>query len=91
MKKLFFFILLCIGLTSCNEPTITKSKSIPIEVKSLIDTQKFDTIIIVNSTDKCYIINKDNSIQEFNNTDESGYLFIIGFIIGIGLTIIVLL
>lgn len=48
MKKLLFILMVTMTLMSCNESSLVKT-DLPIEVVSLKEAKKFDTILIINT------------------------------------------
>lgn len=75
MKNALFIVLVLISsaLTSCTTNTITK-ENLPIEIVSLKETQKFDTILQIESTNKVYVFSKEREYKGvYKKTYEDGF------------------
>lgn len=80
MKKLLILTIAIIGLsiTSCNEPTVQKT-DLPIEVVTLKETAKFDTIYSIETEKKTYLFNnKHEYLGAYKKQNEEGESFIFG-------------
>lgn len=85
MKKLLFLLLIVVGLSSCEEPNIKKS-DLPIEVVTLKDNQKFDTVLVIETEKKLYQFTKNK--EYIGVTDKINESFSIPFLITFILTIV---
>lgn len=81
--KTLIFIFSLILLISCETPTINKKSELPIEVVSLKEANKYDTLLTINTEDKTYIFDNNQNYKGsmYNNNDEFIF-FIFGIIIG---------
>lgn len=81
MKKLLFIAILLATLASCDHQTVEK-KDLPIEVVTLKESQKFDTIYQIETDKKVYVFSKTHEYQGvYNKITEETFLF--GFICGL--------
>lgn len=86
MKKLLFILSLSLMLTSCNENTLKKS-DLPIEVVSLKELGKFDTILQIETEKKIFQFTKAQEYKgAFYKEKETGLIAFFGFLFGFGIT-----
>ncbi len=83
MKKLLLFSLLDIFMfTACEQQTVKKS-DLPIEVVKLKETQKFDTILSINTDKKVYLFDKQSEYKgAYHVTNNDSMLFYFGLVFG---------
>lgn len=95
MKKLLLFILLCIGFYSCT-PTevVRKNTELPIEIVSLKELNKYDTLLVIQSNDKIFMFDDKEEYQ--GAIDKLDYeknsmlvFFMLGLMLAIGIIIII--
>ena len=64
-------------LMSCNQPSLVKT-DLPIEVVSLKEAKKFDTILTINTDMRVFTFSKQEEYQgSYRKTDEKGGMAII--------------
>lgn len=92
MKKLLFIALLLIGITSCNQSNFHKT-DLPIEVVSLKDAQKFDTLYTIQTENNVYFFDKTNKeyITTINKESDFSGGVILGIISGASLFFFIML
>jgi hypothetical protein len=77
MKKLLFILMVTLTLMSCNQPSLVKT-DLPIEVVSLKEAKKFDTILTINTDMRVFTFSKQEEYQgSYSKSDEKGAMFII--------------
>ena len=83
MRKLLFLILVVIGFTACNEPTVKKA-DLPIEVVTLKEQAQFDTLLVIPTNDYVYVFKPYTKeyVGRYNAKDESGEAFGAGIFLG---------
>ena len=62
MKKLLFILMVTMTLMSCNESSLVKT-DLPIEVVSLKEAKKFDTILTINTDMRVFTFSKQEEYQ----------------------------
>ena len=90
MRKLLFLILVVIGFTACNEPTVKKA-DLPIEVVTLKEQAQFDTLLVIPTNDYVYVFKPYTKeyVGRYNTKNEIGEAMIIAAVTAIGVTIII--
>lgn len=89
MKKLLFIIMCIITFSSCTEQTFKKA-DIPIEVVTLKEAQKFDTILSIQTGKSIYqFTQKQEYIGKAYKEQKTGGLILFGLLFGIGITFII--
>lgn len=86
MKKIITVLVITIGLFSCDLPTI-KNKDLPIEVVTIKEQNKFDTILTIKTEKYTYLFDKKEYKGSYKNkSDDFGLalcLIFIFFIFGV--------
>lgn len=92
MKKLLFLILVVIGFTACNEPTVKKA-DLPIEVVTLKEQVQFDTLLVIPTNDYVYVFKPYTKeyVGRYDTKDGSKESFLVGIVIGIGIMLLIVL
>lgn len=62
MKKLLFILMVTLTLMSCNQPSLVKT-DLPIEVVSLKEAKKFDTILTINTDMRVFTFQNKKNIK----------------------------
>ena len=88
-------MILALSVTSCTKQTIKQNDDISILVDQLRDTDKFDTLLSIESNDKIYYFEpKTNEyVGEIDVEDKSGnviifmvfFMFLVGMVFGMNL------
>jgi hypothetical protein len=82
MKNLILIFTLLL-LVACEAPTINKKADLPIEVVSLKESNKYDTLLTIPTEDKTYIFDSNKNYQGSMYNEQSKFTaFIFGLIIG---------
>jgi len=90
MKKLLFILITTLTLSSCTEPTLHKT-DLPIEVVSLREEGRFDTILETRTDQKIYRFSKERVyLNTINQIQAKGFdTFFLGLIIGFFITLLI--
>ena len=92
MKKIFTLLILGVSLTltSCKEPTVTKS-DLPIEVVSLKESNKFDTILQIKTEEKVFNFDQKKEYISTYNVISKEHAYLVILLVSLALDILIIL
>lgn len=90
MKNILFIITLGL-LASCSSPTIVKKDSLPIEVLSLKEVNKYDTILTIQTEKQIHFFSAKKEYMGTCNTTSFDTLSLVFILIGMVLLAIMLI
>lgn len=90
MKKLLFLILVVIGFTACNEPTVKKA-DLPIEVVTLKEQAQFDTLLVIPTNEYVYVFKPHSKeyVGRYDAKTDTGEALLIGILCGFFITFVI--
>jgi hypothetical protein len=82
MKYLFILLIALLGFSSCTNTTTVEKIDLPIEIVTLKEFNKYDTLLVINSENKTYLFdNKANYIGAYDKKINPFGVFLFGVVI----------